>query len=259
MRGAERTIVEVAGIQLGAMVLFLGAGWLWPRRDDGFFHADTAINLATGAVLVLLKLLVIRHLIAGIGDGWLDLSVLPGPVQVVVAFLIIDSARWALHLAHHRVPFLWVFHRVHHSTERIDATAGLRMHVVDFVQLVFLPVLLFSVLIDVSGCPSWLVPAVMVPGVTLDAFQHSNLRLNIHSPFWRAWDWVLNNPHFHAWHHTDEGHTIDGNYGNALTIWDRMFRTCVSRDQLPERFGLDETSKLKNGPLGLQLLRPRRD
>ena len=129
------------------------------------------------------------------------------------------------------------------------------MHVVDFVQLAFLPIVLFSVLFDLGGAGWWVLPVCLVPGAVLDAFQHANVRIAIEHPFWKAWDRLLNNPHFHAWHHTAEGSACDGNYGNALTVWDRMFGTCVSRQELPERFGLDESERLSAGVIALQLLR----
>jgi sterol desaturase/sphingolipid hydroxylase (fatty acid hydroxylase superfamily) len=189
------------------------------------------------------------------GPGLVPIGGLPLIVQWVILFLTLDLARWALHLAHHRIPWLWRFHRVHHSSERLNATSGMRMHVVDFLQLALLPVLLFGVLFQLGETPVWLAPSVLVPGLVSDAFQHANVRIPIRSRFWRAWDAVLNNPHFHAWHHTNEGRLCDGNYGNVLTIWDRLFRTCVSREALPEGFGLERGDRLVNGAVSLQLLR----
>lgn len=256
----SRVVVVMAqGLALAGFSLL---GLLLPRRKEGLFHLDTVINLATGVLLAGLKLLVLSWLIdlavQTLGVGLIPLSAAPWWIQLPVAFLVLDWSRWLLHLIHHRVGFLWTFHRVHHSSERINATAGLRMHVVDFVQLALLPVLLFSVVFDMTASPAWLLPACLVPGVVLDAFEHANVRLDIRHPFWRVWDRVLNNPHFHAWHHTADGALRDGNYGNALTVWDRLFGTCVSSDDLPEQFGLDEASKLRNSWWALQLLRPHR-
>jgi sterol desaturase/sphingolipid hydroxylase (fatty acid hydroxylase superfamily) len=244
-----------AVVQVSALVAFSGAGLLWPRRDQPLIGRDTAINLVTGAVLVVIRWTLLAALLSRLGPGLVPVGQLPLVAQLLAGFLILDFSRWALHLAHHRVPFLWSFHRVHHSTPRLDATSGLRMHVVDFVQLAALPALLFSVVFDTSASPEWLVPVLLVPGVVFDAFEHANLRFPIRSAVGRTWDAALNNPHFHAWHHTDEGHLCDGNYGNVLTIWDRLFGTCVSRDELPAAFGLDSTQRLVNDPLGLQLLR----
>ena len=49
---------------------------------------------------------------------------------------------------------------------------------------------------------------------------------------------LLNNPHFHVWHHTRDGTEIDGNYGNSLLIWDRLFGTDVTQDKIPLELGI---------------------
>lgn len=241
-------------MQALALAMFSVAGLLWPRYPQSVSGRDTVVNLATGAGLFMLKLAVPWLIVTESRPGWIGISGMPVLVQVLVGFVALDLARYALHVAHHRVPLLWWFHRVHHSSERLDATSGLRMHVVDFAQLAALPVLLFGWVLDTTGSPQWLVPAVLMPGAISDAFQHANLRFRAGSGPGRAWDLLLNNPHFHAWHHAADA-TCHGNYGNTLTVWDRMFGTSVSREGLPAAFGLDATQRLRNDPMSLQLLR----
>lgn len=248
----------VAVLQIVAIALFLVAG-LFRSRDpvNPWPGRDLFVNVATGFALFVLKQ-VAAAFIGWIGLTWargvLPLGWLPWPIALVIGFLALDLSRYALHYMHHRVPFFWQFHAVHHSTPRLDATAGLRMHVVDFVQLALLPVVLFGLVFDLAGLPGWFFPVVLIPGVVFDAFEHSDVRIDPKDPFWQAWDRVLNNPHFHAWHHTDDGHLRDGNYGNVLTIWDRLFGTCVSEEALPAAYGLDRPSRLVQDPVGLQLL-----
>jgi sterol desaturase/sphingolipid hydroxylase (fatty acid hydroxylase superfamily) len=250
--------LQSVALQLASLALFSLVGWRWPRRPDGLFHADTLVNVVTGGGLAALRIALGGALAYVPAGGLVPLGGWPVAAQWCVGFAALDCARWGLHRLHHSVPALWQFHRVHHSSERLNATSGLRMHAVDFAQLTLLPILVFQGLFDAQGSPVWLIPACMLPGAVLDAFEHANVALPTRSRFWRAWDVVLNNPHFHAWHHTAEGRVCDGNYGNALTIWDRMFGTCVSRPGLPEHFGL-ASDRLTNSALGLQLLRPAAD
>lgn len=248
----------VPALQIVAIATFLGLGILrsrWP--DKPWPGRELWVNLATGAALVSLRLGLTA--VAGwlgwtIGRGIIPLGALPWPIVWLAGFLGLDFARYALHRMHHRVPFFWQFHAVHHSAPRLDATTGLRMHVVDFLQLAALPLVLFGWVFDLGQAPTWLFAAMLVPGVLFDAFEHADLRLEIRSPFWRRWDRVFNNPHFHAWHHTDDGHLRDGNYGNVLTVWDRWLGTCVSGDGLPAGYGLDPASRLVEHPVGLQML-----
>ncbi|RME24290.1 MAG: fatty acid hydroxylase family protein [Deltaproteobacteria bacterium] len=242
------------------MALFLGLGAAFPRQPQPLLGRHTVVNLATGAWMFLLRVTLVAWVAARTSVGLVDLGGVEHPLlQLLVSFLLLDLSRYWVHRLDHRVPWLWTFHRVHHSTERLDATAGLRMHVVDFLQLSAIPLVLFSVLLDTSSFAPWVLPAALGIGVVADGFQHANLRLDYGHPFWRAWDRVLNNPHFHAWHHNAEGHVRDGNYGNTLTIWDRLFGSDVTGPLPPPVLGLSADQQLDESVLGLQLLRPPRD
>jgi sterol desaturase/sphingolipid hydroxylase (fatty acid hydroxylase superfamily) len=247
------------GLQAGAIGVFLWAGSLWPRRKESVFIRDSWVNLTTGLLLYAVRL-CIAFLVAQAdiaeGWGWFDLSRIGSPwLQLLVAFLTLDFARYAVHWLDHRVPFLWYFHRVHHSSVALNATSGLRMHAVDFVQLTMIPLVLFTLLFDVSALShSWILPGALAFGMVSDAFQHANLRFRVDRPLGRAWDAVLNNPHFHSWHHTRDGVKRDGNYGNVLTIWDRLFGTVVSETEPPPVFGLTPDQALETSIFGLQRL-----
>ena len=69
---------------------------------------------------------------------------------------------------------------------------------------------------------------------------------------------VLNNPHFHVWHHIRHGDERDGNYGNSLVIWDRIFGTEVTEDHVPSELGLKAHKALVNHPFSLQVLQKRK-
>lgn len=245
-------------LQGGVMLAFLALGAAMPRQEQPLFGRHTVVNLLTGGLMFLARVSLIAW-VAGYAEvGLVDLAWLKHPaLQLLLCFLLIDFTRYWVHRLDHRVPLLWRFHRVHHSSERLDATAGLRMHFVDFLQLSAIPLVLFSVVLDVSSFAPWVLPAALGIGVLSDGFQHANLRLDYGHPFWRGWDRLLNNPHFHAWHHNDQGHLYDGNYGNTLTVWDRLFGSDVTRPELPAGLGLSADQKLAESVLGLQLLRPR--
>ena len=243
-----------AFLQATVMVLFLALGAAWPRRQQPLVGRHTLVNLATGLLMFLVRLSLVGAVASRVELGLVDLRALPGAAQLLVAFLALDFTRYWVHRLDHRVPWLWTFHRVHHSSVHLDATAGLRMHVVDFLQLSAIPIVLFGLLLKVEP---WAFAAAMGIGVVADGWQHANLRLPAAHPFWRTWGLLLNNPHFHAWHHNDEGASRDGNYGNTLTVWDRLFGSDVTGEQPPAGLGLSADQALEVGVLGLQLLRPR--
>jgi hypothetical protein len=51
---------------------------------------------------------------------------LPWLLQFFLAVVVADVAEYFIHLALHKVPFLWRFHAVHHSSKALDWIAGSR-------------------------------------------------------------------------------------------------------------------------------------
>jgi sterol desaturase/sphingolipid hydroxylase (fatty acid hydroxylase superfamily) len=247
-------------LQGGAMGLFLVLGALFPRvRGVPLLNRDLWLNLVNGALLfALVRLTLVSFVAARSQIGLLDLGWLQaGWAQLLFSVVLLDFARYWLHYAHHRVPFFWKFHRVHHCAEFIDSSTGLRMHVVDFTMLAALPILLFGVLLDVGSFEPWVIPVTMGVGVVFDAFEHSNLRMDSRHPLYRAWNLLFNSPHFHSWHHTREGKVYDGNYSNTFVIWDRLFGTEVTRPDPPDQYGIVDWDTLENSVAGFWLLRLR--
>ncbi len=242
--------------QAGVLVLGLLAGGLWPRdRERGILTQESWVNLFNGALLFPIRLGIGLLGVDALDLGVVDLTALPTFAQFLLAFLALDFTRYWVHRADHRIPWLWTFHRVHHSSESIDATTGLRMHVVDFLQLTAIPIVLFGVLFRVSD--GWVLPAALTVGIVADALEHMNVRFTLDTPWRCAWFRVFNNPLFHSWHHTRDGALCDGNYANALPLWDRLFGSDVTRPEPPALYGLEDRQALDSSLLGLQLLRPR--
>lgn len=246
-------------IQGCVMGFFLMLGWFYPRQKSNYFHRDLWINLCTGGSIFLILAPLMRMLQNHLQQfsSLIAIPDIPVLIQFLGTFLVLDFCRYWLHYAHHRVPFLWSFHRVHHSSEHLDATSGLRMHFVDFLQLGILPIILFVILFDTRNFASWIIPSVMLIGVCFDAFQHANIRFNIQKTPQKIWHLMFNNPHFHVWHHTRDGREIDGNYSNSLIIWDRLFGTDVTQDHIPAELGIAADQALQNDPISLQMLRSR--
>src|SRR5438046_9276625 len=64
---------------------------------------------------------VLQHLIAR----------MPWLLQFFLAVVVADLAEYFIHLALHKVPFLWRFHAIHHSSKALDWIAGSRSHFID--------------------------------------------------------------------------------------------------------------------------------
>lgn len=160
----------------------------------------------------------------------------------VVAFVVLDFAVWAEHLASHKIPLLWRVHKMHHADTGIDVTTGLRFHPVEII----LSMLWKMAVVVALGAP---VVAVLVFEVVLNAtamFNHSNIRLPL--GFDRLLRRVVVTPDMHRVHHSTLRRETDSNYGFNLPVWDRLFGTYIDQP----RAGHDAMS------IGLSEFRDRR-
>lgn len=142
---------------------------------------------------------------------------LPAVVQFVTCAVVADLTEYTVHRVFHRVPWLWPFHAVHHSSTSMDWLAGSRLHVVDVVLtrgLTFVP--LFVLGFDTGPLYAYLV------FVSLHAvFIHANVSWSF--PRWV--EAVVVTPRFHHWHHAIEAEAIDKNFAVHFPWIDRLFGT----------------------------------
>jgi sterol desaturase/sphingolipid hydroxylase (fatty acid hydroxylase superfamily) len=180
--------------------------------------------LTTIAVIVLV-------LAAAIPFVWLrriDLEgALPEWAAIVLAAVLVAVANYWGHRLTHRVPFLWRFHSVHHSTEQMDWVASGRLHPLDqgFTQA-------FTAFpLVVLGYDGGVFGGVAAFITLLALFQHANVRLRF--PGLR---WVINTPEWHHWHHAIDDCARDTNFG--LPVVDKLFGTAyLPPGQRPVGFG----------------------
>jgi sterol desaturase/sphingolipid hydroxylase (fatty acid hydroxylase superfamily) len=69
----------------------------------------------------------------------------------------------------------------------------------------------------------------------------------------RVVGWVFVTPRIHRFHHHHEVPWTDSNYGNMLSIWDRIFGTYTDGDPDEIVCGLDVADGEKSGELAYQI------
>jgi len=158
------------------------------------------------------------------------MSHLPWLVQFLLAVVVADLAEYFIHRAFHKVPFMWRFHAIHHSSKSLDWIAGSRSHLVDDVavrgfilipmMLVFPHDMLVAYLFFVNFHATW---------------THCNFGPTIKwlEPF-------LIQPRYHHWHHTSQSEGIDKNFAIHFPWIDRIFGThyLPEEDKWPDTYGL---------------------
>ncbi|PKH03545.1 sterol desaturase family protein [Psychromonas sp. MB-3u-54] len=167
-----------------------------------------------------------------------------------ILFISHDFSKYLLHLAQHKVSFLWRFHAVHHSATSMTPLTLYRIHPVEFI-INALRSLMVNVLLSV--CFIYLfknnITVLDLLGVNLFVFLFnvagSNLR---HSHIWLGfgkWERFFISPAQHQIHHSAKIKHFNKNFGSTLAIWDALFNSLLlSKNEQVKGFGLDQ--KFKN-------------
>lgn len=219
---------------LGIFLLVALWEYLAPRRA---LSVSRGLRWFNNISLVVLNTLLLRLLFpaaaAGValyaGEHGIGLLNIIGPAflpALVVSLVIMDFAIWFQHMLMHRVPLLWLLHRVHHADLDYDVTTGARFHPIEIILSMLIK---FGVIL-LLGPP---VIAVVLFEITLNGmamFNHGNIRLPL------AIDRVLRlfvvTPDMHRVHHSTIRAEHDTNYGFNLSCWDRLFGTYLGQPGL---------------------------
>lgn len=157
------------------------------------------------------------------GYGLLRLIDTPPFVAGLVAFVLLDLAVWAEHVASHKLPLFWRFHRVHHVDTAVDVTTGLRFHPVEIIVSMIWKA---GVVVALGAPPV----AVLLFEIGLNAgamFSHSNIGLPPRIDRWLRL--IIVTPDMHRVHHSSTHGETDTNYGFNFAFWDRLFGTYLAQ------------------------------
>lgn len=187
------------------------------------------------------------------GGHIVDLSGIPWLPQLIIFFFIADFVQWCVHVLLHRVPFLWKFHKVHHSVKEMGFAAHLRYHFFETFVYQSIKYISLSMIFGFELQNAWYVYTI---AVIIGHLNHANLN----------WDYgplkyIFNNPKMHIWHHAKElpkSHPYGMNYGISLSLWDYIFRTnYIPYDGRDIELGFEGDEKYPQGFFG-QLIKPFR-
>ncbi len=179
--------------------------------------------------------------------GFVHLFGLSGLQYSILAFIIMDMWNYTWHRINHLVPFLWRFHKMHHSDPNMDATTSIRFH---FGEIIISSAIRLLVILLV-GIPIWVMVFYDTTLLICTIFHHSNIQLpNKVDKIIRA---VIVSPNMHKVHHSRIKIETDSNYSSFLTIWDRIFGSFRLKEDYSEIiFGLDNyDSEEKQSLIGL--------
>jgi sterol desaturase/sphingolipid hydroxylase (fatty acid hydroxylase superfamily) len=152
-------------------------------------------------------------------------------IITVMLFLAYELGYWLNHYLSHRIPFLWEFHKVHHSATVLTPLTNFRVHPI--YMCIFLNILAVSIGFA-NGVGDYLLgqPAsqygLSETNVILVFFIYLYVHLQ-HSQLWVSFTGWLGHlfmsPAHHQIHHSRNPAHFNKNLGSCLALWDWMFGT----------------------------------
>ncbi|BFU77798.1 hypothetical protein ALC152_10130 [Arcobacter sp. 15-2] len=230
-----------------------------------WFHKSAILDYKYFVVSFFIKVILIVPLIIGVHEitifvyefftdyfGYVKISYF-SYLEVVLLFTITlfvvsDFTRYWIHRFLHTIPFLWEFHKVHHSAKVLTPITFYRVHPVE--NLLFGFRYAFSIGL-VSGVFIYLFGAmisvyeIVGTNIVLYVFslmgsnlRHSHIRL----AYFESIENILISPFQHQLHHSTKYY--NKNYGGYLAIWDNIFGTLQKSKKIVEskekiRFGVE--------------------
>ncbi|QEC75290.1 sterol desaturase family protein [Mucilaginibacter ginsenosidivorax] len=164
-------------------------------------------------------------------------------------FILMDLCEYIYHVIMHKFDFLWKFHLVHHSDLKVDVSTTVREHPGEtFVRTSFQMLWVFLL---------GPVAMVLVLRQTVQTFSniaaHTTLRLP--NRINKIVGLVFITPNLHHVHHHYQLPYTDCNYGDVLSIWDRLFGTFAELEKEHTVFGVDTHLEPSKNSVFLNILK----
>jgi sterol desaturase/sphingolipid hydroxylase (fatty acid hydroxylase superfamily) len=167
-------------------------------------------------------------------------------------FLAYELGYWVDHRLSHAIPFLWAFHRVHHTAEQLSPLTNFRVHPVD--SIVYLNILALFIGLTHGALTYWLGSglsqfSIANNNVILFVFMFLLIHLQ-HSHVWIPargfWGRIIQSPAHHQLHHSTNSAHFNRNFGGCLAVWDWLFGTLLIPEKHRERLAFGVESEGEN-------------
>ena len=222
-------------------VLLIATELLSPAREYG--HVSKKKSYLTNIfvfgfnniITILLQVTAVFAIVLTYSPTASYFVLLPIWAQVILGILILDFGIWAWHVLNHKVPFLWRFHKCHHSEIYLNATSALRFHIGELL----LSVIWKSTILITIGIPLWIFALSEFLLTAFALFHHANIKLSARTR--KVLELFIISPYLHRVHHSDTREEHDSNYGVIFSWWDKIFTTI--KHLVPNRIGLENTDE----------------
>ena len=175
-------------------------------------------------------------------------------IMTVALFLAYELGYWVDHYLSHTVPFLWEFHKVHHSAETLSPLTNSRIHPVNGVIFVNILALFMGttegVLNYLFGKP---LAQYTISGANLIIVVMTYLLAHLHHthvwlPLTGLMGRIVISPAHHQIHHSTNPLHFNKNLGSCLAVYDWLFGTLhiPAKEREKLTFGVDAAPGTKH-------------
>ena len=214
---------------LSILIILIMAEILFPKKKRIHNRKDrwitngliTLINTASVNIVHIAIPLIAIVAAIDVSNGKMGLfNIINFPIwiEIILTVIILDFIIWGQHLLSHKIPFVWRFHRMHHTDRDLDVTTAVRFHPFEIIFSMFIKIT--SIYILGASAIAVIIFEIMLNGMAM--FNHANLKIpfrieNILRKF-------IVTPDLHRIHHSIYIDEHNKNFGFSLSIWDKIFK-----------------------------------
>jgi sterol desaturase/sphingolipid hydroxylase (fatty acid hydroxylase superfamily) len=185
-----------------------------------------------------------------------------GVTQTIILYTITltivgDFFTYIVHNLMHRIPFLWEFHKVHHSATSLNPITQYRIHPFELIINNVRGIVVFGL---VTGIFDYLsghsIDKLLFLGANVFHFlfllfganlRHSHVKLK----YPKLIEYIFISPFQHQIHHSVQPKHFNKNMGSKFAFWDYIFGTLVlSQSTSRIKFGIPKEDLKYNSFLG---------
>tara|TARA_B110000483_G_scaffold98811_1_gene121208 strand:+ start:762 stop:1628 length:867 start_codon:yes stop_codon:yes gene_type:complete len=154
-------------------------------------------------------------------------------LYTIVLTLLNDLFSYLIHFCMHKLPFLWEFHKIHHSATSLNPLTQYRIHPFELIINNIRSILIFGL---VTGLFDYLsshqIDKLVFLGVNVFHFiflllganlRHSHVKLK----YPKFLEYILISPFQHQIHHSNNPKHFSKNMGSKFALWDWILGTLV--------------------------------
>jgi sterol desaturase/sphingolipid hydroxylase (fatty acid hydroxylase superfamily) len=239
-----------------------------PLVDYSFIFFNSLVKVVIIAPLLVYTLYIALHLseflVDKFGVSSLSWSATTSAIIYTITIIVVnDFASFIIHYLMHKIPFLWEFHKIHHSATTLNPFTQYRIHPIELIinnirGLVIKGIVTGLFIYLVNGKVSLLTFFGINLFNLIFLFFGANLRhSHVKLKYFNFLEYIFISPYQHQIHHSNNQKLYDTNMGSRLAIWDYLFGTLIRSKSVNRlTFGLGKNDDVNYNTFSKNLFAP---